>query len=143
MRCRNKSESGQAYVEFLVVMIGVLLLTLLAWEFAYFWWARMIVSTGTIEASRAVANGAPVSEGYAIYEDILGTGLGRMSQQHGGHFSLAVQPGYRSVRARADVPYQWPSGLGALMGGGMNLSLKASAFFRLEQFYPGPPGAFE
>jgi hypothetical protein len=41
------------------------------------------------------------------------------------------------------VPWQWPIGLGGLMGGSLNLSLKASAFFRLEEFYPGPPGQFE
>jgi hypothetical protein len=29
------------------------------------------------------------------------------------------------------------------MGGGLNLDLKSSAFFRLEQFYPGPPDKFE
>jgi hypothetical protein len=29
------------------------------------------------------------------------------------------------------------------MGGGLNLTLRSSAFFRLEEFYPGPPGTFE
>jgi len=125
------------------VLPGVLLLTLLLWEFAYFWWGRMIVSTATFEAARVVAAGEQTATGYAIYDGILETGLGRMAHQHQGHFSLAVQENLRSVRAVADVPWQWPSGLGALMGGGMNLSLNSSAFFRLEQFYPGPPGIWE
>ena len=49
----------------------------------------------------------------------------------------------QKAKARADVPYHWPTGLGALMGGGLNLSLKSSAFFRLEDFFPGPPERFE
>ncbi len=135
-------RQGQAYVEFAVVLPGVLLLTLLAWEFAYFWWSRMIVSTATFEAARIVATGEPAATGYAVYDEIVSTGLGQMAEDHRGHFSLTVQPGLRSVRARADVPYQWPTGLGALMGGGgMELTLNASAFFRLEEFFAGPPGA--
>ncbi len=132
-----RSRRGQAYTEFVIVLPGVLLLTLLAWEFAYFWWGRIIVSSATFEAARTVAAGEPASAGYAIYDGILDTGMGRMAGEHRGRFSLAVQPAFRSVRARADVPYRWPSGLEALMGGGMNLSLKASAFFRLERFWPG------
>jgi hypothetical protein len=54
-----------------------------------------------------------------------------------------VRPAYRTVQAQANVPYHWPTGLGALMGGGLNLELKSAAFFRLEQFYPGPPDKFE
>ena len=136
-------RKGQAYVEFAVVLPGVLLLTMLAWEFAYFWWSRMIVSTATFEAARTVAVGEPAATGYAVYDEILSTGLGRMAEDHRGHFSLAVQPRLRSVRAVADVPYQWPTGLGAMMGGGsgMELTLNASAFFRLEQLSLGPPGA--
>ena len=143
----RKKRRAQAYAEFAVVLPGVLLLTLLAWEFAYFWWSRMIVSTATFEAARTVATGEPAATGYAVYDEILSTGLGKMAEDHQGHFSLAVQPGLRSVRAHANVPYRWPTGLGALMsgggmggGGGMELTLNASAFFRLEQFFPGPPG---
>ncbi len=138
-----KRRQGQAYTEFVIVLPGLLLLILLAWELAYFWWGRMIVSSGTFEAARQVASGHSAAAGYAVYDQILGTGLGQLATDASGHFSLAVQPGLRSVRARADVPWQWPTGLGALMGGGLNLSLKASAFFRLEEFYPGPPGKFE
>jgi hypothetical protein len=29
------------------------------------------------------------------------------------------------------------------MGGSLNLSLKSSSLFRLEEFWPGPPGKFE
>lgn len=136
-----KRRRGQAYTEFAVVLPGLLLLILLAWELAYFWWGRMIVSSGTFEAARQVAAGQPATVGYQTYEQILGTGLGSLTG--GDHFSLAVQPAFRSVRARADEPWVWPSGLGGLMGGGLNLSLKSSAFFRLEEFYPGPPGKFE
>ena len=141
-RWRQGRERGQGYLEFSLVLPGVLLLLLLAWELSYFWWGRMIVASGTFEAARAVATGQPASTGYQIYDQILGTGLGQMSSGL-ANFSLAVQPALRSVRARADVPWVWPSGLGGLMGGGLNLSLKASAFFRLEEFYPGPPGKFE
>jgi len=140
MARRNR---GQAYTEFVIVLPGVLLLTLLAWEFAYFWWGRIIVSSATFEAARVVAAGEPAATGYALYNGILDTGMGRMAGEHRGRFSLAVQPAFRSVRARADVPYRWPSGLGALMGGGMNLSLRSSAFFRLERFWPGPPEQME
>lgn len=141
-RKRGKRR-GQAYTEFVVVLPGVLLLMLLAWEFAYFWWGRMVVSTGVFEAARQVAAGEPTTTGYAVYDDVLSTGLGQMAEEHRGRFSLLVQPGLRSVRAQADVPWQWPSGLGALMGGGMDLHLKSSALFRLEQFWPGEPGTFE
>jgi hypothetical protein len=148
MRRRSRSNwtrRGQALTELVIVLPGVLFLILLAWELAYFWWSREVVSTATFEAARQVAAGEPAEQGYAVYDEVLASGMGRMSQEHGGHFSLAVQPALRSVRARADVPYQWPTGLGALLGGGfhLNLHLKASAFFRLEPFYPGPPDKFE
>ena len=141
-RWRRIRERGQGYLEFILVLPGVLLLLLLAWELAYFWWGRMIVSSGTFEANRAVASGQPASTGYRIYGEIVGTGLGQLSPGT-TKFTLTLQPALRSVRARADVPWVWPSGLGGLMGGGLNLSLKSSAFFRLEEFYPGPPGRFE
>jgi hypothetical protein len=122
-----------------VVLPGVLLLTLLAWEFAYFWWGRMVVSTATFEAARQVAVGESPAAGYATYDEVMATGLGQMSQEGQGSFSLTVQPRMRSVRARANVPWQWPTGLGVLMGGSPDLELKSSAFFRLEQLYLGPP----
>ncbi len=143
---KKRSQRGQAYTEFVVVLPGVLLLLMLAWEFAYFWWGRMVVSTATFEAARQVATGEPTAEGYAVYNDIMATGLGQMSQEHaaqgrGPQFRLTIKPGYRSVQAAANVPYHWPSGIGALMGGGrMRLNLRASAFFRLEQAHFGPPG---
>jgi len=134
----KRKRKGQAYTEFVVVLPGVMLLTLLAWEFAYFWWGRMVVSTATFEAARQVAAGEPTAVGYAVYDYVLQTGLGRLSERHQGHFSLSVQPRTRSVRAVADVPWQWQSGLAGLMGGGMDLHLNSSALFRLEQFWPGP-----
>ncbi len=138
-----KRRRGQGYTEFVIVLPGLLLLLMLIWEFAYFWWAREVTATATFEGARQVAVGRPAADGYAVYHQMLGTGLGRMSQEHSGGFTLSVRPAYRSVQARADVPYQWPTGLGALMGGGLNLSLKSSAFFRLEDFFPGPPERFE
>jgi len=138
-----KRRRGQGYLEFIIVLPGMLLLTLLIWEFAYFWWAREVTATATFEAARQVAVGQTPTQGYQAYREIMATGLGQMAEQHQGQFSLAVRPSYRSVQARADVPYQWPTGLGALMGGGLQLELKSSAFFRLEQFYPGPPDKFE
>jgi Flp pilus assembly protein TadG len=144
MRRHHKNQRGQAYIEFIVVLPGVLLLTLIAWEFAYFWWGRMIVSTATFEAARQVAIGESPATGYATYNGILETGLGRMSEDYTGHsFTLTVQPSSRSVRAQANVPWHWPSGLAAMMGGEMNLHLKSSAFFRLEQLHLGPPEQFE
>jgi hypothetical protein len=140
-----RRRSGQAYLEFIVVLPGIMLLTLLAWEFAYFWWGRMVVATGTFEAARQVASGEPATVGYALYDDMLSRGMGRMAERHRGHFEIAVQPELRSVAAQASVPYQWPTGLGALMGGTLDLTLDASAFFRLEQaqFGPPEPGGFD
>lgn len=134
-RPSGAKRRAQAYTEFVVVLPGVLLVLLLAWEFSYFWWSRMVVSTATFEAARTVATGGTAAEGAGVYGSLTGGS--------GEGFALTVQPGRRSVYAETNVPWHWPSGLGALMGGGMNLDLKASAFFRLEQFWPGPPGAFE
>ena len=139
----RRKRRGQAYVEFVVVLPGLLILTLLIWEFAYFWWAREVTATATFEGARQVAVGHPAARGYQVYHQIMRTGLGQMAGSHQGHYSLAIRPAYRTVQARANVPYQWPTGLGALMGGGLDLELKSSAFFRLEQFYPGPPDTFE
>ena len=140
----KRKQSGQGYVEFVVVLPSMLLLLFLLWEFSLFWWSRMVVSTATFEAARRVAAGQPASTGYAVYNEVLDAGMGRMAEEHRGDFSIVVQPGMRSVRATANVPYHWPAGLEAMMGGGdVNLHLKASAFFRLEQFFGGPPGVFE
>ncbi len=134
-----KHRKAQAYLEFIIVLPGVLLLILLAFEFAMFWWGRMVVSTATFEAARQVAVGQPVATGYATYNSFVKDSL--VDDSSG--FSLAVEPAFRSVRARTSVSWQWPAGLGALMGGGLSLDLRSSAFFRLEEFYPGPPGTFE
>lgn len=144
LRRAAQAQSGQGYVEFIVVLPCMLLLMLLLWEFSLFWWSRMVVSTATFEAARRVAAGQPASTGYAVYNEVLDAGMGRMAEQHRGDFTLIVQPSMRSVRATANVPYHWPAGLEALMGGAdVDLHLKASALFRLERFFPGPPGTFE
>ena len=145
MLARARKLRGQAFTEFIIVLPGVLLCTLLIWEFAYFWWARTLVSTATFEGARQVAVGRPAQEGHAVYQDILTTGLGQMAQEpgFGQSYTLSVRRAQRSVRGAAVVPYTWPTGLGALMGGGLQLDLRASAFFRLEEFYPGPPDVFE
>jgi Flp pilus assembly protein TadG len=137
----SRDERGQAYVEFVIVLPGLLLLVLLAWELAYFQWGRMVVSTATVEGTRVVATGHTPAEGYAIYDQIVSTGLGQLGRS--GNFSLAVQPALRSVRSRSEMKWQWPTGLAGLMGGGLNLSLKSSSLFRLEEFWPGPPNTFE
>lgn len=141
----RRQRRGQGYLEFVLILPGLLLLTFLIWEFAYFWWARQVTATATFEAARQVAVGRSTEYGYATYQDVLRTGLGRMAAETdaGAQFRLVVQPAYRAVWAQSNVPYHWPTGLGALMGGSMNLTLPASAFFRLEQFQPGPPDRFE
>jgi hypothetical protein len=133
---------AQAYLEFLIVLPGLLLLLFLGWEFAYFWYGRLVVSTGTFEAARTLAVGQPPARGYDVYGDLLGS-LGRMGDDYRDGLNLTVRPDQRSVQAQANLPWQWPSGLGALLGGDLALHLKASAFFRLEEFYPGPPGGIE
>jgi len=135
----GKTKRGQAYTEFVVVLPGVLLLLMLAWEFAYFWWGRMVVSTATFEAARQVAAGESMADGYAVYNDILEIGMGRMSQEHPGRFYMVVRPEHKSVWTSARMEYRWPTGIGALMGGGLRLNLSASACFRLEQAHFGPP----
>ena len=137
-----KDRKAQGYLEFIIDLPGVLLLLLLAFEFAMFWYSRMAVSTATFEAARAVAVRRPMATGYATYSTLVGN-LGQLTGDPRKHFTLKDQPSLRSVSARADVPWRWPTGLGALMGGGLQLDLKSSAFFRLEEFYPGPPGTFE
>ena len=138
-----RQRRGQAFLEFLIVLPGLLLLTLLLWEFSYFWWAREVTATATFEGARQVAVGRSMQAGYQVYNDILRTGLGRLAPQHAGHFKITVRPAYRTVQAASQAPYHWPTGLGALMGGGLELDLKSAAFFRLEKFYPGPPDRFE
>ncbi|HNT73491.1 MAG TPA: pilus assembly protein [Anaerolineae bacterium] len=142
---RARPLRGQAFTEFIIVLPGVLLCTLLIWEFAYFWWARTIVSTATFEGARQVAVGRSPQEGHAVFNSILATGLGQMSTQRefSRPFRLEVDRQRRSIQGTTRVPYRWPTGLGALMSGGMDLDLQASAFFRLEEFYPGPPDTFE
>lgn len=137
----KSKNRGQAYIEFVVVLPGLLLTLLLAWEFAYFWWGRMIVSTATFEATRQVAAGEPVASGHTVYNDILTTGMGQMADEHRGRFHLRYLPARHSAYGQARVPYRWPTGLGALMGGGLNLDLRATAFFRLEDANLGPPTA--
>jgi hypothetical protein len=124
-------------------MPGMILLVLLLWEFAYLMWSRMVVSSATFEGARVVATGGSVREGYNTYREVLEGSLGRMAQEQEGYFALNVQPQRRSVWAETHVPYRWPTGLGALMGGQMQMTLDSSAFFRLEQFYGGPPQEWE
>jgi hypothetical protein len=141
-----KKRRGQGYLEFVIVLPGMLLLTLLIWEFAYFWWAREVTATATFEAARQVAVGRTAEQGYRAYYEIMSTGLGNLfapNSDEDGSFVLVIHPERRSVSASSLVPYRWPTGLGALMGGRMKLDLRASAFFRLEEFYPGPPAQFE
>ena len=133
-------ERGAVAVEFALVLPMMLVLVVLAIEFSLFWWERMTVSTATFDATRAVAAGHTPAEGYALYDQLAG-GLGAAGSN--GGFALTVQPGLRSVRSSTNVAWHWPFGLPALLGANPEVQLKASAFFRLEEFWPGPPGTFE
>ncbi len=133
-------ETGAVAVEFVLVLPMMLVLSVLAIEFSMFWWERMTVSTATFDATRAVASGQSSAEGYALYNQLAG-GLGGNGTD--GGFSLAVQPDLRSVRSRTNITWSWPFGLPALLSANPEVQLKASAFFRLEEFWPGPPGQFE
>ncbi len=135
-----RDETGAVAVEFVLVLPLMLVLIALAIEFSLFWWERMTVSTATFDATRVVASGHTPAEGYALYDQLAG-GLGAAGSE--GGFSLAVQPGLRSVRSRTNVTWNWPFGLPALLGAHPEVQLKASGFFRLEEFWPGPPGTFE
>lgn len=135
-----QDETGAVAVEFVLVLPMMLVLVVLAIEFSMFWWERMTVSTATFDATRTVASGHTPAEGYALYNQLAG-GLGGSGAD--GGFSLAVQPGLRSVRSSTNVTWHWPFGLPALLSGAPEVHLKASAFFRLEEFWPGPPGTFE
>lgn len=135
-----RDETGAVAVEFVLVLPMMLVLVVLAIEFSMFWWERMTVSTATFDATRAVASGHSSAEGYALYNQLAG-GLGGTGAD--GGFSLAVQSGLRSVRSRTNVTWHWPFGLPALLSANPEVQLKASAFFRLEEFWPGPPGTFE
>ena len=64
---------GQGYLELVIILPGLLLLTFLLWEFAYFWWARQVTATATFEAARQVAVGRPLAVGYATYDAVLQT----------------------------------------------------------------------
>jgi len=143
-RLRNsrvaRDERGAVAVEFVLVLPMMLVLIVLAIEFSLFWWERMTVSTATFDATRAVASGHTPAEGYALYDQLAG-GLGAAGSD--GGFSLSVQPGLRSVRSRTNVTWNWPFGLPAVLGANPEVQLKASAFFRLEEFWPGPPSKFE
>ncbi len=133
-------ETGTVAVEFVLVLPLMLVLIVLAIEFSMFWWERMTVSTATFDATRAVAAGHTRAEGYALYDQLAG-GLGAAGSD--GGFSLEVQPGLRSVRSRTNVTWHWPFGLPVVLGANPEVHLKASAFFRLEEFWPGPPATFE
>jgi hypothetical protein len=147
-KCKKKSKRrAQAYVEFIVVLPGVLLLTFLTWEFAYFWWGRMVTSTATFEAGRQVAAGEPISTGYAAYDYIVGenlAGMGGIESSDDGYVYIDewAPMAYRSVAVQSNVPWHWPSGLATLTGD-YDMSMKSKAFFRREEFYPGPPDMFE
>lgn len=132
---RRQPLNGQAYLEFIIVFPLLLLLVILTLDLAEFWWSRMIVSTATFESARQVAGGQPLSRGYAVYQDLTGS-LGGLA--------LTVRPAQRSVSAQVNVAWAWPFGTPVLLGVSPRLDLKASAFFRLERLYLGPPsGPFE
>ena len=139
-RMLRQDETGAAAVEFVLVLPMLVVLVALAIEFGMFWWERMTVSTATFDATRTVAAGHSPAEGYALYEQLAG-GLGAEGGE--GGFTLTVQPSLRSVRSRTNVTWNWPFGLPALLGANPQVQLKASAFFRLEEFWPGPPDEFE
>lgn len=135
-----RDETGAVAVEFVLVLPMMLVLIALALEFSFFWWERMTVSTATFDATRLVASGHTPAEGYTLYDQLAG-GLGAAGTE--GGFSLEVQPHLRSVRSRTNVTWNWPFGLPALLGANPEVQLKASGFFRLEEFWPGPPSTFE
>ena len=139
-----RKPNGQAYLEFILVLPVMLLLILLVLDFGEYLWGRMVVSTGTFEAARQVANGHSTIQGLKVYKDVVGSGLGSLNGSDTlNGLSLSVQPAQRSVRAQANIPWTWPFGTPVLLGASPQLHLKASAFFRLERLYLGPPGPFE
>jgi hypothetical protein len=139
---RKRARSGQAYVEFVIVVLPMLLIILFLWEISYYSWSRMVVASATYEAAREVATGGTMAGGQAIYDDLLTAGLGGLADQHRGHFRLTRVDGLRSVYAAADVPYAWPKYLESL-GVSAALRMRATALFRIEEFYGGPGDEFE
>ena len=141
---RLHKPNGQTLVEFIIVLPVMMLLILLVLDFGEYLWGRMVVSTGTFEAARQVANGRSQIQGLKVYRDVVGSGLGRLNGSDTlNGLSLSVQPGQRSVRAQANILWTWPFGSPVLLGAAPQMHLKASAFFRLERLYLGPPGPFE
>jgi hypothetical protein len=139
---RKRARRGQAYVEFVIVVLPMLLIILFLWEISYYSWSRMVVASATYEAAREVATGGTMAEGQAIYDDLLTAGLGGLADQHRGHFQMTRVDGLRSVYAAADVPYAWPEYLESL-GVSAALRMRATALFRIEKFYGGPGEEFE
>ena len=137
---RRQRLNGQAYLEFIIVFPALILLMLLSLDLAEFWWGRLVVSTATFESARAVAGGQSLAQGQAIYRDLTHAGQGSLN---GAGLTLRIQPDMRSVSARVNVPWTWPFGTPVLLGASPKLDLKASAFFRLEKLYLGPPDKFE
>lgn len=129
------NEEGQAFVEMLIVMPLVLLLTGAIIGLGWLLWTHLGQMAYAQEAAAYAGKAGDTAFGQAVasrFERVSNVDFGRET-------TLFFLPPARGVWARAG--YEGPA---LLLPSGFEREIKAGAFFRREDFYGGPPqGPFE
>ncbi|MBU0493817.1 MAG: hypothetical protein KKA73_09290 [Chloroflexi bacterium] len=136
MRCHD-GETGQAYLEFVLLLSLAIFLAGVFGSLAWYWWNQTVAAVAIHDGTRAAAvwHGGSLHNGYATTDRILQAGLGGTAPDQ-QHYSIGYAGDLRSVIGSIDYQYSAPFGLGLLR-------IRSRAFLRDEQFYPGPPERWE
>jgi hypothetical protein len=132
-----RDESGQAYLEFILLFGMALFLAGVFATLSWWWWNQTIAATAIHDGTEAAAvwNGGSLGRGYETTNRLLHAGLGGFAPG-AASYTIGYAGSLRSVIGNIDYQYPAPFGLGTM-------HVRARAFLRRERFYAGPPDQWE
>ena len=140
-KARNvaESEEGGGYVEFLITLPLFMLLVLLVWSFALYWWMQVSAATAIHDGVRVAAQGGTIVQGRTRAYERLEAALGKLAEPIEEKLYIIRLPALRSVRGGVEYTYHSPLRYFGFPG----FQVKATSFQREERFYGGRPGKWE
>jgi len=133
----SRTESGQAALEFAVVLPLFLMLIFAAISFSIYWYQQAAAAIASSSAARrgGIENSTGVAQSeFAEMLSILS------ASELAGSSSIAVDPQRRSVIVRTNTRF---SGSYVPFLGDLDLAIRSASMSRLWRFYPGPPDPWE
>ena len=132
-------ESGQALLEFLIVIPLFMFLFWMIWSYALGWWIQVSAATAVHDGVAVVAQGSSIPQGRQAANSILDAALGPTAEGLKEGLAFYYVPWQRSVQG--DIESIWRSPLSYY--GFPPMQVRARSSQRVERFYGGAPDEWE